>query len=372
MHVHFITNTYPPIKGGVARSAERCVKILRNLGHEVTVSAPTTHIEDTILDDPHEHREQLQMFSDLTRMSELTDRIEYIISNRPPDVFFGFGLLPSGHVAVELGKLYQRPVVCSVRGNDFSAYIYRWPDLVMETLSRSQFIIFVANSIRKTAVALDHTLERKSTVILNSVDSQQFSMRKRHSKFSKEEPPPIIGTSGIIRWKKGWDTFLDVNKQILVDFPKAEILVAGFFLPEEFQELQEKTMQAGLKEKLNITGPLKNSDVAHHLHKMNVFLQCSYSEGTPNGVLEAMAVGLPVVACSVDGITEIIKHGETGYLVDLGDVKTITRRVKELLSNETLAWRIGNAARSFIVKDFSMEREETQLQKVLLHAIEEW
>ncbi len=73
-------------------------------------------------------------------------------------------------------------------------------------------------------------------------------------------------------------------------------------------------------------------------------------------VLEAMASGTPVVASAVGGVPEIVRHGETGFLVAPGDVSGLRERIAQLLSDQHLARRVGDNAREHVLEHFTWEK----------------
>jgi len=93
-----------------------------------------------------------------------------------------------------------------------------------------------------------------------------------------------------------------------------------------------------------------------YLEQGKIFLSTSITENQPCAALEAMSMELPVVGFKTSGMPEIIEDGETGFLVDLDDTKTMTERIKLLLSDESLRRDMGRKARRFVVENFSYYR----------------
>jgi glycosyltransferase involved in cell wall biosynthesis len=89
------------------------------------------------------------------------------------------------------------------------------------------------------------------------------------------------------------------------------------------------------------------------LHDTDVYVQCSRAEGFGTMVLQAMAHGVPVVATSTGGILSLIRDGETGFLVPIGDAEAVATRVINLLSDQDLSHRVGDAARNVALGQFS-------------------
>ena len=108
----------------------------------------------------------------------------------------------------------------------------------------------------------------------------------------------------------------------------------------------------------------EQADVAPSLEEMDLYVQSSIAEGMPNSVLEAMAVGLPVVATAVGGTPEVVADGETGLLVPPGDPAAMAAALTTLLADRAKArGAFGRAGRARVEADFG---EATLALEVLL------
>jgi glycosyltransferase involved in cell wall biosynthesis len=88
---------------------------------------------------------------------------------------------------------------------------------------------------------------------------------------------------------------------------------------------------------------------------MDVFTLPSRREGFPRVILEAMLMGLPVVACNVAGPLEQVVHGETGYLYDAGEVESLSGFLARLADSSDLRMRMGARSREVVLEKFSIE-----------------
>ena len=95
-------------------------------------------------------------------------------------------------------------------------------------------------------------------------------------------------------------------------------------------------------------------DLAPILQQSSLLALSSTAEGLPNVVLEAMAAGLPVVATDVGGLSEVVKHGETGSLVAPKDVAALANAISHLLADDTLRAAFGQAGRRRVERRFSV------------------
>ena len=100
------------------------------------------------------------------------------------------------------------------------------------------------------------------------------------------------------------------------------------------------------------------------LQQATLYVLPSYIEGLPMGVLEAMAIGAPVIATKVGGIPDAIEDGANGFLVEPGDVNALADRIIQLLADAQLRNRFATAARARIVSSFSPERVLARLEDV--------
>src|SRR5690606_28888079 len=130
----------------------------------------------------------------------------------------------------------------------------------------------------------------------------------------------------------------------------------------------------GVERVVSFPGALPHDEVADIMRQARGFVQHSLrpadgdSEGTPLAVLEAAATGLPVIATRHGGIPDVVRDGETGILVDEGDVRAMAEAVAALALHPGRARALGEAARSRIRAEFSIERSIDSLARVLFDA----
>jgi len=96
------------------------------------------------------------------------------------------------------------------------------------------------------------------------------------------------------------------------------------------------------------------NDVSQFLRSLDVFVLPSLNEGISNTILEAMAVGLPVVASAVGGTPELIRHEENGLLVAAQDYPALINALARYLCDPELRAKHGDLSRQIIRKNFSI------------------
>lgn len=101
--------------------------------------------------------------------------------------------------------------------------------------------------------------------------------------------------------------------------------------------------------------PGERNDVADVMRGLHAFALPSLAEGISNTILEAMASSLPVIATAVGGNTELVTHGQTGYILPPSDAPAMAQRLVRLASNPQQCKRLGRAGRQRAVDHFSMQ-----------------
>ena len=157
---------------------------------------------------------------------------------------------------------------------------------------------------------------------------------------------PVIGIVGRMQRWKGIHVLIAAMPEILQAFPAAHCVVVGgdHALEPDYPALLRTQIAAlGLKEKVILTG--LQSNVPEWMQAMDVIVHASDHEPFGIVVIEAMALGKPVIAGNAAGPTEIITDGENGLLTPYGDQSALAQAVLRYLHDPEYAQRMGEAAR---------------------------
>lgn len=162
---------------------------------------------------------------------------------------------------------------------------------------------------------------------------------------------PVVTFSGRFIACKGIHHLLDAWKIVAETFPKArvQLLGDGLLLPE----MKKVAADLGIDGAVDFRGHV--DDVRDYLYATDIFVLSSLQEGMPNSLLEAMACGLPAVATRVGGVTDIIRDGVNGIMVNPGDPQDLAKGLCRLLQDEKFARTLGNDACKTIRDDYSLD-----------------
>jgi glycosyltransferase involved in cell wall biosynthesis len=197
----------------------------------------------------------------------------------------------------------------------------------------------------------------KLTVVLNGIDADRFSREDGEGvreELGLAEGTPLIGVvARLAEERKGISEFLHMAAQIARSDTRSHFVVVGEgpLRPQ----LEQETVALGLSERVTFLGA--RPDVPRMMAAMTVFVMPSLYEGGPLTLLEAMAMGTPVVSTSVGFAPDVVDVGTTGYLVPPGDPAALADAVVALVRDETLAERMGRQARARAEGSFSSEHQ---------------
>lgn len=164
---------------------------------------------------------------------------------------------------------------------------------------------------------------------------------------------PTIVCSGRVARSKGVDTLVDAACRLAAEWPSLRLRMIGNDADAALvDELRSRTAAAGCPDLLDVVGHLAHDQLPQSLCRALIHAAPSRFEAGPGFAnLEAMACGLPIVACSGSGSSEVIADGVSGLLVPPGDADALTAALRRLLADAALRARLGAAARAAVESD---------------------
>jgi glycosyltransferase involved in cell wall biosynthesis len=180
---------------------------------------------------------------------------------------------------------------------------------------------------------------------------------------------PVVGTAGPLETIKGHIYFLGAAQRVLAVRPNTEFLVAGVG-PEE-ENLRRLARELGIHHNVTFVSSLYDFTAA--LAAIDLFCLPSLRQGLGTIMLEAMALGRPVIASGVGGVYSVIQENQTGLVVPPSDSGRLAERILELLADPARARAIGEAGRRLVLEEFSVTRMVDQTagmyREVLVHEL---
>lgn len=169
----------------------------------------------------------------------------------------------------------------------------------------------------------------------------------------------VIGKIARIAPLKGHSDLVRTAALVLQQCPQARFLIVGDGRLRASMEAQVRS--ASLGSRFIFTGLIPPDDVPAHLAVMDCVVHLSYREALARALPQAFAAGKPVVAYDFDGADEVCLEGETGFLVERGDMEKAACRLIQLAQNPALRDRMGLKGRELVRESFTIEHmAETQ------------
>jgi glycosyltransferase involved in cell wall biosynthesis len=162
--------------------------------------------------------------------------------------------------------------------------------------------------------------------------------------------------AGNLAATKGVGLLVEAACRLAVEFPVLQLRLVGRGEASYVEELQAKARAAGRQDLLDFVGYVPHRKLARHFSGAHVFAAPSFYEGGPGFVyLEAMACGLPVVACTGSGAAEVIAHEENGLLVAPGDLEGLVGVLRCLLRSKEERERLGQNGHRYVLAEADSE-----------------
>ncbi len=239
---------------------------------------------------------------------------------------------------------------------------YVWVDRFLKNITH-KFIVN-ADIIQPVMHEREGVSFDKIKTVHNGIDLENF-ISNGHAQTVREElglsrDDQVIGIVSRLMPVKDPMTFLLAARAVHQEMPQVKFVIVGD--GELSEELQSHVQDWGLQGQVIFTG--FRQDRARLLSAMDIVALSSLYEGCSNAILEAMAVGKPVVATDVGGNRELVRVGKSGYLVRAQDPKAMADVFKQLLRDDALRIKMGHMGRQLVEENFTLEQLVRKTSKV--------
>ena len=195
---------------------------------------------------------------------------------------------------------------------------------------------------------------RRMVVIQNGIvppRADPGSVRGTREEMGLSNGDVFLLSVGRLVFQKGHEFLIDAMPTVLQRFPRVRAVICGDGNRRE--ALRAKIAERRLTESVVLLG--NRTDIDRFLNAADVFVLPSRWEGLPVALLEAMGMGLPVVATHVEGVEEVVEHNAQGLLVPPEDSAALATALIELIERPDLRSRMGIAARARIEQYYTVD-----------------
>lgn len=231
------------------------------------------------------------------------------------------------------------------------------------------YAIFTSEYDRDTGIKKDKIPAQRSFVIYYGLPPERFShkydKKEIYAEFSLDDQCHIVGNVARLSSQKGQRYLIEAAPLII-----KEIKAVKFFFVGEGElesELKAQVQQNGLQDYFIFTG--HRADIPRLLSAFEILVMPSLFEGLCFAVIEASAMGVPVIATAVGGLRRSVIDGKTGLLIPGGDSRALAKAILWMLARPKEAQEMGLAGRKYFEELFTQERmvkKTAELYKILL------
>jgi mannosyltransferase len=213
-------------------------------------------------------------------------------------------------------------------------------------------------------------LKREATVIPHGVDTRTYAPPvDRAAAFAQTGLPGryAIGCFGRVRAQKGSDVFVEAMVRLLPRYPDFTAVMVGAITPEHMtfaNGLKKRIEAAGLGSRIVITGELPVEEVQRWYRRLTIYAFTSRNEGFGLTLIEAMSVGVALVASRAGAAELVVEDGVTGVLTPPGDVDALVAALEPLMRDPALAIVMGMRAQARVLARFSLDAEAAAIAEI--------
>jgi len=245
------------------------------------------------------------------------------------DVYSGDAFLWAA-ISGKICRIYNKPYICALRGGNLPSFSRTHRQKIIILLSGAKRVISLSHYLIDLFQTSDIQIELIPSAIdlslfdyhlRNTLGPKLFWLRAFHSIYN---PQMAIQTLAIIKKK----------------YPTACLTMAG---PDkgEMENCKKLAVEMGVRKQVFFPGKITKSQINKMAKEHDIFINTTNIDNTPVSVIEAMALGMPVVSADVGGIPYLIKHGENGLLVSPGNSDEMAKKILKLISDKELATELS-------------------------------
>jgi teichuronic acid biosynthesis glycosyltransferase TuaC len=299
--------------------------------------------------------------------AKILTKVRSLHASNPVHLIHAHSALPCGHAAALISRELAVPFVVTVHGLDaystkqVNGLAGRWCENVTRMVYRSaQTVICVSEKVREQVVEGAGGY-LKTVVVYNGVDTTLFYPMADVSE------SPVILSIGTLIPIKGHELLLRALAAIHPAFPQLSCKIIGEGAEEG--RLRQLATELKIEDKVLFYRRQSRSQVADAMRECTIFALPSRYEALGCAYLEAMATAKPVIACSGQGIGELVRDGVNGLLVDPNDRSRLAEALLLLLRAPDLRAAIGQRAQRTVLERLTLEHQAAQLVRIYLESM---
>jgi teichuronic acid biosynthesis glycosyltransferase TuaC len=289
--------------------------------------------------------------------------VRQLHARQPISLIHAHAALPCGQAAMLLAKDLKIPFVVTVHGLDaFSTrQVPSWFGRRCSAVSKDVYgaaarVICISEQVaRRVREGIGDS--SRISVVYNGVDPSLFAPASSSGLASQQ----ILSVGNLIPIK-GHDLLLRSVAAIAPSHPELQCTIIGD--GPERARLQQLARELHIEDRVHFLGRRPRSEVAAAMRECTLFALPSWYEGLGCVYLEAMSTERPVIACRGQGIEEVIRHQDNGWLIEPKNLDDLTTALQALLSDRALREKFGRKGRQTVLQGYTLAHQASQLLSI--------
>lgn len=280
------------------------------------------------------------------------------------DLIHAHTVLVDGQVAARLAAMLKVPFVVTIHGSDLNVHAAQntgQSAKIAGVLERAGAVMTVGKALADKATAMVSD-PGKVVVVPNGTHFDQVMPAPDTELADIFSGRFVVAAVGSLVPTKGYDLLLSAAAGVRNVIPNLAVVIAGDGVERE--RLETMVRDLGLSDCVHFLGQLPRSEVFRYLSIADVFALPSWSEGFGIVYLEALAHGLPVIACQGQGPSDFVEHGVHGFLVEPRAVAPVTDALVYLHHNPEVAVAMGQAGRERVMSTYTWTKNAEQVYEI--------
>lgn len=258
----------------------------------------------------------------------------------------------SGTVSLIASTLINIPYSISIHGPHIFFDGLHWA--LDEKTKHSKFISCIGHFCKSQMMLYSQSEDwDKFKIVRCGVELERYEYAlRRHT-------PRKLLFVGRLSDEKGLNVLLDSLRMLLAETADFHLTVLGD--GQSRRKLEHQADQLGLSEHVEFKGFVDQTTIREHLKTSDIFILPSFAEGIPVSLMEAMAIGVPVITTYVGGIAELVVHNDTGLLCYPSDSTGLANAIKTYLNDQSLVETISYNGRKHVESEFDVNKQIDKL-----------
>ena len=247
-------------------------------------------------------------------------------------------------IFVDTAAVFKKKIIIYFRGGDFQTFYHQKSiqsqGRIRRTLGKANTFIVLSQEWKEVFIPL---IDSNKIVVLGNAVPMPKTTKQDYSSHK------ILFLGRLCR-EKGISELLDIMPRLKELFPNLHLYLGGTWSDKE---MEQKAKQ--MTDMVTYLGWIDKETQDKYKELCSIFVLPTYFEGQPNSLIEAMAFGMASVATAVGGIPQLIQNDVNGRLIKPKDKEDLFKALAELLRDENLRRRYGEAAFRFIEKNYNID-----------------